>query len=57
MLLRSVFARAADGLTTVHRDIVVGDTLAAFLLARQENGSLGGYDLEVRLVLLVSERK
>lgn len=48
-----MLACAADRLASVHWDIIVGHTLAAFLFTRKEDGPIRRNDFKVCLVLFV----
>lgn len=53
MLLWRMLACAADRLASVHWDVIVGHTLAAFLFTRKEDGPIRRNDFKVCLVLFV----
>lgn len=48
-----MLACAADRLASVHWDVIVGHTLAAFLFTRKEDGPIRRNDFKVCLVLFV----
>lgn len=48
-----MLACAADRLASVHWDVIVGHTLAAFLFTRKEDGAIRRNDFKVCLVLFV----
>lgn len=53
MFLWRMLACAADRLASVHWDVIVGHTLAAFLFTRKEDGPIRRNDFKVCLVLFV----
>ena len=56
MIIGQVFAGAAYGLATHQRHVMVGHTLAAFHLARKQDGACIRNGLKICLVLLVSTK-
>lgn len=48
-----MLACAADRLASVHWDVIVGHTLAAFLFTRKEDGPIRRNDFKLCLVLFV----